>query len=130
MRARDLMQKQVVTVTETSTAAEVLDVLQQAHIHGVPVVDAGGALVGFVSQEDLLFAGLGTGTAEDATLARDLMTSPAVTANEDARIEDVCRLMWQLRIHHVPVVRDGNITGILSSLDLCHAVAERRLGER
>jgi len=140
MQARDLMQRDVVTVREDLTVGELADVLQQAHIHGAPVVREDGGLVGFVSQEDVLFGNMGGPPghhdaepgpegSRDAYVVRvgDIMTAPAVSATEDTDVRDLCRIMWRLRVHHVPIVRDGKVTGIVSSLDLCRVVADEGL---
>ena len=58
---------------------------------------------------------------------RDVMTSPAVCADEETDIADLCRLMWSMRINRVPIVRDGRVAGVVSSMDLCHAVCEGTL---
>ena len=122
------MQRHVVTVREDLPLSDLCDVFQQEHIHGAPVVDESGALIGFVSQEDVLFGMMGTSLAGAGTpdaggpAVRDVMTSPAVFATEETKFVDVCRLMWQLRIHHVPIARQGRVTGIISSLDLCRVI--------
>ena len=51
------------------------------------------------------------------------MTSPAVSVGEATNIADLCRMMHKLRIHRVPVVRQHKIIGMISSLDICAAVA-------
>jgi CBS domain-containing protein len=116
----------------------VCDRLQEAHVHGAPVVDEDGRLVGFVSQEDILFGSMGappdhwdSPVAMDcvkkggslATRVRDIMTAPAVSASEETSVQDLCMMMWRLHLHHIPIVRDGHLKGIVSSLDLCRAVA-------
>jgi CBS domain-containing protein len=53
---------------------------------------------------------------------RDIMTSPALSAEEDMDVLALCRMMSRLRIHRVPIVREGKITGIISSLDVCDAL--------
>jgi CBS domain-containing protein len=136
MRAKDLMQREVATVRTDVPLAELADMLQQAHIHGAPVVADDGVLVGFVSQEDVLF-GTMTGppdppegdrhiprTDEFVTRVGDIMTAPAVTATEETDVRDLCRLMWRLRLHHIPIVRDDKVMGIVSSLDLCRVIAD------
>ena len=60
---------------------------------------------------------------------KDIMTSPAVSATEETEIRKLCRMMQQLRIHRVPIVRDGQVIGIVSSLDICNAVARGDLKE-
>jgi CBS domain-containing protein len=125
-------------VREELTVDELADVLQEAHIHGAPVVREDGRLVGFVSQEDVLFGNMGgpprrrdseTEIPRDEYVVRvgDIMTAPAVSAAEETDLRDLCRIMWRLRVHHVPIVRGGKVTGIVSSLDLCRVVAEEGL---
>jgi CBS domain-containing protein len=41
---------------------------------------------------------------------------------------DLCRIMWSLRIHRVPILRKGKVTGLVSSMDLCRAVLEGKIG--
>jgi CBS domain-containing protein len=138
--ARDLMQREVVTVREDVPLADLADLLQQAHIHGAPVVGADGRLVGFVTQEDVLFGSMSgpphpdhaPATRNDAgadyvTRVADIMTSPPVTATVETKLKDLCKLMWRLRLHHVPIVEDGKLTGIVSSMDLCRAIAEGQI---
>ena len=120
------MNPAVVKVRADLPVGDLVDLFQQEHVHGVPVVDEADELVGFVSQEDVLFGMMGTGGDADADAGprvSDIMTSPAVFATEQTSLVDVCRLMWQLRIHHVPIVRQGRVTGILSALDVSRAVA-------
>ncbi len=53
-----------------------------------------------------------------------IMTSPAISAEETTPLRDLCHVMWNLRIHRVPIVRDGKVTGLVSSMDLCRAVLD------
>ncbi len=144
MRVRDLMRRDVVKVHEDLLVTDLCDLFQAAHVHGAPVVDPKGHLVGFVSQEDILVGSMGRppdrksrakdrktvrgrkADARDVAIprVRDIMTAPAVSASEDTEVHDVCRMMWRLRIHHVPIVRRGKVTGIVSTLDLCRAISE------
>src|SRR5262245_55379657 len=131
MRARDLMNTEVVTIREDSHVDLLCDLFQVAHVHGVPVLDAGGELVGIVSEEDVIFGTMGLPDApmlprddDGAVRVRDIMTSPAVCATEETDVVELCRMMWGMRIHHIPIVLEGRVTGMVSSLDLARAVAE------
>jgi CBS domain-containing protein len=132
MLAKDVMQERVFTVREDDLAAEVLDAFVAEHIHGAPVLGDDGELVGFVTQQDLLFASMTKsgadgrgrrGSTKPGVKVRDIMTSPAVSASEDTEISRLCRMMFELRIHRVPITRAGKVTGIVSSLDICGAFA-------
>ena len=56
-----------------------------------------------------------------------IMTSPAISAEEDTPVTDLCRIMWSLRIHRVPILRKSKVTGLVSSMDLCRAVIEGKI---
>jgi CBS domain-containing protein len=127
MLARDLMRKDVFTVRESDTVDHVAEMLTREHIHGAPVLDDDGHLVGVVTQQDMFFATMtvGPGAERPAALhVRDIMTSPAVAADEETEVRNLCRMMHRLRIHRIPIVRDGRVTGIVSSLDVCRLVAQ------
>jgi len=131
MLAKDLMRRDVFTVQDNQSVEELLDLLVQEHIHGCPVVNADGELLGVVTQQDIFFSGV---TEEGQSVEKrkkmkvgDLMTSPAVSATEETEILGLCRMMHRLRIHRVPIVNNGKVTGIISSLDIIGRLAD---GER
>ena len=135
MRAKDLMHSPVVTVRKDASVAELCDLMQQAHVNGVPVVDDEGDVVGVVTEEDVIYGAMGSDGPEgrvrggaaagsDRLFVRDIMTSPAVCAAEDANVVEICRLMWRMRIHRIPIVAEGKPVGIVAALDLVRAIAE------
>jgi CBS domain-containing protein len=56
-----------------------------------------------------------------------IMTSPAISAEEDTPVVELCRLMWSLRIHRVPILKNGKVTGLVSSMDMCRAILEGKI---
>jgi CBS domain-containing protein len=125
MLARDIMQRDVFTVRDDQPVETLIDLMVQEHIHGCPVVDAQGELVGVVTQQDVFFSEATHRQAPPAGMTvRDLMTSPAVSAEEDTEIVGLGRMMLRLRIHRIPIVKDGKVTGIVSSLDLVGQLIE------
>ena len=52
------------------------------------------------------------------------MTSPAICATDETPIVEVCRMMWTMHIHRIPIIRDGRVAGIMSSMDIVRAIAE------
>lgn len=134
MLAKDLMRREVFTIRDEAPVEELIEVLVREHIHGVPVLDGAGTLVGVVTQQDIFFSSV-TLSRESATgrratkesnrslRVRDIMTSPAVFATEDTDVGSLCRMMVRLRIHRVPIINENEVTGIVSSLDICGALA-------
>ena len=131
MKAGELMSTDVVTLKESDPIEEAFDLMVGEHIRGAPVIGSEGELIGIVSQLDIYFGKMTReGKGGDKTsplLVRDVMTSPAVAATEETDITDLSRMMYKLRIHRIPVVRGTEVCGIVSSLDICEAIASGRL---
>jgi IMP dehydrogenase len=126
MVAKDLMRRDVFTIGDHQTIEELVHVLVREHIQGCPVVDKDGRLVGVVTQQDVFFGDVTRRGGGSAMRVGELMTSPAVSASEDTDILAVCRMMHRLRIHRVPIVKDGKVTGIVSALDVIGELAQGR----
>ncbi|MGZ3586372.1 MAG: CBS domain-containing protein [Candidatus Limnocylindrales bacterium] len=107
-----------------SEAARLMDFYR---ISGLPVVDWTGALVGVISQTDLLHA---RATQEwwdrwPGLTVKHLMTQPALSVNRNAGLDDAVALLERHSVHRLVVVDDdGAPVGILSTSDLIRAIAE------
>ena len=144
MKARDVMVAPVVTVKPYSTVKEVAKTLVDRRISAVPVVDDVGKLVGIISEGDLMHRSE-TGTERqyrwwirlvegDASLpadyikahgrkAADIMTQNVITAAPDTALDEVAITMEKNSIKRVPIVRDGQLVGIVSRANLVQALA-------
>ena len=130
----DVMTKTVVSITPDADFKEIAAAMEQWKVTAVPVVEAEGRVVGVVSEADLLtkeqFHDHSPGMIEDmhrlsdvakagSVLAKDLMTSPAVTVKPDAPLPHAARLMADRHVKRLPVVdADGSLKGIVSRADL------------
>jgi CBS domain-containing protein len=118
MKASDIMTTNVITVEEDLTISGVCKLLVESDISGVPVVNKEDRLVGMVTERDLLFHN------PFITSVKDLMTKEVVTVAEDTPVEEISRLLLDNFIKRVPVVREGNIVGIVSRLDILRGKVE------
>lgn len=110
METRDVMTKDVVTLTPEMTLQEAADVLLRYRIHGAPVVDPAGMLIGMVSVVDLV--------GRVGKTVADVMTEDPVSASEDTPIEEVARQMLEQMVRRVPIVQGGRVVGIVSASDI------------
>ena len=131
-RVRDVMTTSVVTVDRITPYKEIVRLLVEHKISGMPVLSMGRKVTGVVSEGDLLAARDGSPSARSGwrhwTFGREvhhgrtadvLMTSPAVTIHPDATIAAAARLMNSHHIRRLPVVdADGKLAGIVSRRDL------------
>ena len=125
---RDLMTRDPIVVRADAPLAEAARLLDRHRISGLPVVDGAGALVGVVSQTDLLRAR----TTEHlwanwpGLAVRHLMTSPALSIALGATVGEAAQLMEREHVHRLVVTGEDGRTpiGIISTSDLVHAMAE------
>jgi CBS domain-containing protein len=156
IRARDVMQASVLTVSPGMSLTELEDFLVSKRITGAPVVER-GVLIGIVSRSDIVrllslersLSGLiaeglenpetaGTDSVrlpEPLTRAltgrtvRDAMVVDLVTVSPDTPVTEVARLLVARHIHRVLVTEGEKVRGVISTLDLVRLVAEDRLRE-
>ena len=108
----------VVTIAPGKTVREAADTLHRHRIGAVVVTGADGALIGILSERDIVTAlAREGGNALDNPVSRH-MTHAVVTARESDSIEHVQERMTQGRFRHVPVVRDERVIGIVSIGDM------------
>jgi CBS domain-containing protein len=117
----------VFTVTPSTTLGEVARQLSTRRIGSVLVVDRLDRVVGIVSERDIVQA-LATHGAPALELdASDAMTRDVVTCDPDDSIDHVMGAMTRGRFRHLPVVRRGELMGLVSIGDVVKArLAETR----
>lgn len=132
MVARELMTPDPLTVTPQASIAEVWDLMREADVRHIPVVQ-GDALVGMVSDRDLgrvdiarLLNVEGAGALRDelATPIVRVMTSQVIAVGPEAGIGEVIELLIEHKIGAVPVVREETreVLGIISYVDVLRAL--------
>jgi len=143
MKARDVMTREVATVTPETPLGEAIEIMLARRISGLPVVDASGAVTGILTEGDLLrraetdtqlrvpgwrawLAGPGRAARDYVrTHARnvgEVMSQPVVTVEGDAALPEIVALMESRGIKRVPVLEAGRLAGIVSRADLLRAL--------
>jgi CBS domain-containing protein len=115
----------VITTRPDASIAAVAAVLKRKRIGALVVTDAGGRLCGIISERDLArgLADHGAGLLE--MKVAELMTAEVVTCGPDDGLETLMQTMTERRFRHLPVVREGELIGIISIGD----VVKHRLQE-
>ena len=110
LTAADIMTRDVISVVPDMTVAETSELLTRYRIHGAPVVDAAGQLVGMVSLVDLV--------GRIGERVTDIMTSDPVSAEQDAPVEEIAGMMLDQMVRRLPIVEGGRVIGIVSASDI------------
>lgn len=145
MKAKDIMTSRVVTVNPDTKVIEIAKLLLERNISAVPVINDNGAIVGIVSEGDLIhreeigtaekkrsrWLRMFTGSPELAMdylkshghNAQDVMTPDVVSVDEDAELTDIAEILEMRHIKRVPVLRNGKLIGIVSRANFIQAIA-------
>lgn len=112
-----VMKRDVTTVDIDDTIESVEHILDEGAHSFVPVMAPHGACFGVISASDLVNF---HARQENPKLKRawDVCTHAVIEVGPDASLKDVACLMLKKRVHHVVIVDQGRMAGILSSLDL------------
>lgn len=149
MLAKDIMTTEVVKVHPGDTVDEIIKLLVDHRISGIPVVDDDDVVIGVVTEADLLvrtqklhvpsyiqiLGGIiyldDPGDLKDelrklaAVKVEDMMTANPVTVEEDTLVDEIASIMADEGINRVPVVRAGRIVGIVSRADIIRSLARK-----
>ena len=146
LKAKDIMTKDVITVKPDTTIEALARLFIKHQISGAPVVDDKGNLNGIVTENDLIakdsrlhiptilrlfdaYIPLGTSKLEDemrrmaAYKVDEICTREVVTVDDEASIEHVATMMTEKKIHLLPVLRGGELVGIIGKKDLIRSIA-------
>jgi acetoin utilization protein AcuB len=126
MLIRDRMSHSVSYVAPETLVTDALNFMKSQHVRRLPVLKR-DKLVGIVSDKDLLNASptpaTGVSVWELASLLGkltigEIMTREVLTVTEDTPIEEAARLMADHKIGGLPVMRDGEVVGMITETDL------------
>ena len=146
----DVMTRKVLSIPETASLKNLVDLIQGHHLHSVPVVDAQGALVGVVSLRDVLKTFLARylpllsavsldetpdalddnaldftfSAMEEMPTVHDLMTRHPKSVRPENSLLTATVHMYMNKIHRMPVTENGKLIGIISQSDVIRTIFE------
>lgn len=121
---RQLLELKGREVFSIAPDASVYDAIHLMATHGVGalLVLEQGRLAGIISERDYARKVILRGRASKSTSIREIMTSPVITAPSRLTVEEAMAVMTERRVRHLPVVDDGQLSGMISVGDLVKAI--------
>jgi len=149
MKIRDVMSKDVVTITPEVGIRRIYNIFYDKGFGGLPVIDKDNKILGLVTKGELLAVILPDyfGMIEDFLfiddfgaleeeleslpeltlfLAEDLMIRDVVTIEANASLLKAPVLMHKHNIRHLPVVENGRLVGLITRSDILKALIDRK----
>ena len=122
MIARDIMTRKVISVHPGASVQEAAQLLYSNRISGLPVVDDRSRIIGIVTEADII-----SKVDREGLSAGDIMSREIIAVDEETPVNEIASMLTERRIKRVPVVREGQVVGIVSRADIVHAVAQGHL---
>lgn len=146
--AKEIMTREVKTAHLDMPVKELAALLYENKIGGVPVVDDDGKVVGVVTENDLIdqskklhiptmvsfldsviFIDSAASFEKEikkmtGSMVRDVCSDRLLTVGEDAGLEDIASLISEKGVHTLPVLKDGELVGVIGKADLIGIIAK------
>jgi len=116
LKAKDIMTENIISVREDTPIYKAVEIIVKHGISGMPVVKDDMALVGIVSEKDLIKL-FYEKEAGNKTVG-DFMTQPAVHFDEDESLLDICDFLMKNIFRRVPITSKEKLVGIISIKDI------------
>jgi CBS domain-containing protein len=111
------MTTNVITIKGNQTKQQAARLLTSHRISGLPVVNDDNALVGVVTEHDII--------GKQGNTVADIMTRGVISVTPDTNLDEASHILFHQRIRRVPVLDQGKLVGIVSRADLVREVATR-----
>lgn len=121
-QASDVMIREVTTISADATVDDAIRILLEHRIGGVPVVDSRGMLVGMICEFHLLETVFAPHILCEPV--RAFMRKDVISVSEDMLLADVASILTMHHLRRVPVLRDGQLIGLITCNDLLRYVSE------
>ncbi len=131
MQVWEFMSEPVTSIRKDQELKVVEEIMRQARIRHLPIVDDAEQVVGIISQRDLFRAALQRVTEADTSVreawtvrVEEVMQREVMTVEVDEDMQRAARTMVQCKIGCLPVVKEGRLRGIITEHDLLRILAD------
>ncbi len=130
MKARDIMTPNPQVVTAQDTINRAAEIMRDANVGSVPVVDDAGSmrLAGVVTDRDIAIRAVAEGR-DGQTNVREVMSSRLATVQAEDSLERVTEIMKTEQVRRVPVTEGDRLVGIIAQADVAREGKDKKTGE-
>ena len=124
MKVADILQAKgtkVFSITSDITVYEALKAMGERNIGALLVIED-QQLMGIISERDYARKIILKGKSSHDTLVKEIMTEKVISISPEDNIDKCMELMSERHIRHLPVIKDGLVTGIISITDVVTAI--------
>jgi CBS domain-containing protein len=132
MKARELMTSNVETVTREDSLTRAAQLMKQADVGAIPVVESRDSmrLVGLITDRDIAVRHVAGDNADDCKVGDHMTEGRLFTCSPDDEMDTVMKTMKTEQVRRVPVVEGDRLVGIIAQADIAtEDVDDAKTGE-
>jgi CBS domain-containing protein len=122
MQVKEIMTKEVVTARSSDSLKEIARKMMAHNIGAVPICDEDQRLQGILTDRTIALCVAAEGMDPEDTSAIEVMEQITVSTEAEADFETALQMMRQAHVKRIPVLEQGKIVGMLSSVDLAESL--------
>ncbi|MFQ4136642.1 CBS domain-containing protein [Nodosilinea sp. PGN35] len=115
----DIMTPHVTTIASGATVADAIDLMQRRQIRALLVEHRSQEMpFGMVTERDIVYTVVARGHSPEKVLVQDIMRQPCISLAPDLTIQEASQVLSDTGVQRAPVVRDGELLGVISVTDI------------
>lgn len=118
MKVEHLMSTPVMITQRNTKVVHLKEMFSRKGIGAVPVLEDDGTISGIVSATDVIKS------SDDALVVEDIMSDRVHIVLKNNRVKDAAAVMVKHNVHHLVVMEDGKVVGMISTMDIARVYAE------
>ncbi len=118
VRIQDVMSVTPIIIKKTNTVSKAASLMKESGVGSLVVLDEAGELEGIITEMDIVFKTVAEGLDPKEVKVKNIMSSPVKTISGIKSIRDAADLMARHGIRRLPVIRGGNMIGIITENDI------------
>lgn len=129
-KVKDIMTQNPQTCRPDASLRDVAKAMVESNCGEIPIVDQNKKPVGVVTDRDIVCRTIALDKNPMDMKAKDVMSSPCVTVDEETSIDECCRTMEEHQVRRIPVVdEDGGCCGIVAQADIAMKTEDEKTSE-
>ena len=115
---QDIMTTNPIIIKRDATVKRAAELMKEGNVGSLLVLDDSGELDGIITEMDIVFKTVAEGMNPEKVLINDIMSAPVHSIKPDKEIQNAAEIMADLGIRRLPVIRDGDLLGLITENDI------------
>ncbi|MFW6040757.1 MAG: cyclic nucleotide-binding/CBS domain-containing protein [Thermoplasmatota archaeon] len=118
IKIQDVMSTNPIIIRKNDKVRKAAQLMKDAHVGSLVVLDEKGEMEGIVTESDIVFDTVAHGLNPEETTVENIMSTPVHTIESSDTIEDCAKKMAKLNVRRLPVVKKGEMVGVITENDI------------